>query len=399
MNSISRRKFILGCGGMCLWAGLAVPGNSMPGIAQASSKRGAKTVGRVHIFRGDAPDEPWKFSKEAFSYEKSGTTTICSICPNHCVLSPGDRSICRSKVNIDGKLYSLAYGNPCAVHVDPVEKKPLFHFLPKSRAFSLAATGCNFRCLNCQNWEISQVRPKDVRAYELFPKQAVEHAQRSGAESIAYTYSEPITFLEYTLETAQTAGKKGIKNLLISNGYINREPLLKLCKAVDAANINLKSFDDKIYRKLNGGTLKPVLETLKTLAEQNVHLEITTLVVPDYVDDPAMIRSMCKWIAKNLGVNHPLHFLRFFPHYKLDRLPPTPVPVLENMRTIAMEEGIRYVYIGNVPGHEANHTWCHSCGELLIERHGYEISVPGLSNGKCSACNAEIPGIWNRDEA
>ncbi|MFW5957586.1 MAG: hypothetical protein ACOCQ0_00350 [Desulfosalsimonas sp.] len=182
-------------------------------------------------------------------------------------------------------------------------------------------------------------------------------------------------------------------------GYINQEPLLAMCEVIDAANINLKSFDDEIYRKLNGGTLKPVLQTLKTLAEQNVHLEITTLIVPDYVDDPEMIRSMCKWITENLGVDHPLHFLRFFPQYKLDRLPPTPVPMLEKMRDIAMEEGIRYVYIGNVPDHEANHTWCHDCGELLIKRRGYDISTPGLSEGACRYCGAEIPGMWSRKGA
>lgn len=399
MNSLSRRKFVLSCGGMCLWAGLAVPLNSIISLAQAS-QRNSKAVGSIEIFKGDAPDRLWKFSREAFSYEKTDNgKTICNICPNHCVLSNGDRSICRSRVNIDGKLYTLAYGNPCSVHLDPVEKKPLFHFLPQSRAFSLAATGCNFRCLNCQNWEISQVRPEEVRSYELFPEQAVERAQRANAEAIAYTYSEPITFFEYTIDTARIARENGIKNLLISNGYINRDPLLALCETLDAANINLKSFDDKIYRKLNGGTLRPVLETLKTLAGQNVHLEITTLIVPDYVDDPDMIRSMCKWITDDLGPDHPLHFLRFFPHYKLDRLPPTPVAVLEEMRSIAMEEGIRYVYIGNVPGHDANHTWCHNCGELLIERRGYNISASGISKGICKSCDTKIPGIWNMGNA
>lgn len=395
MDNISRRNFVLGCGAMCLWAGIACPPASMVNLARAS-ERGAKSVGRVNIFKNEAPDRLWKWSREAFSYEKTGDgKTVCNICPNHCLLSEGDRSICRSKVNVDGKLYTLNYGNPCSVHVDPVEKKPLYHFLPQSSAFSLAATGCNFRCLNCQNWEISQVRPEDVRSYDLFPQEAVKRAQRSGADSIAYTYSEPLTFFEYTIDTARIAREKGLKNLLISNGYVNRDPLADLCEILDGANINLKSFDDKIYRKLNGGRLKPVLETLKTLDEKNVHFEITTLIVPDYVDDPEMIRSMCKWITDNLGSNHPLHFLRFFPHYKLDRLPPTPVALLEQMREIAMEEGIRYVYTGNVPDHEANHTWCHNCGELLVRRSGYEVSTSGLSDGRCKSCNTRIPGVWN----
>ncbi|MGM0788213.1 MAG: AmmeMemoRadiSam system radical SAM enzyme [Thermodesulfobacteriota bacterium] len=259
----------------------------------------------------------------------------------------------------------------------------------------MAATGCSFRCLNCQNWEISQVRPEDVRTYELFPEQAAERAQRAGADSIAYTYSEPLTFFEYTIDTARIAREKGIKNLLISNGYVNREPLRELCRVIDAANINLKSFDDETYRKLNGGRLKPVLQTLKTLADQGVHLEITTLIVPDYVDNPEMIRSMCKWITDNLGPNHPLHFLRFFPQYKLDRLPPTPVQLLEKMRDTAMEEGIRYVYIGNAAGHEANNTWCHNCGEMLVRRQGYNVTTPGLSEGRCASCDTAIPGVFN----
>ncbi|MBS3809218.1 MAG: AmmeMemoRadiSam system radical SAM enzyme [Desulfobacterales bacterium] len=395
MNNISRRKFLLGCGGFCFWAGLGVPG-LMTGEAKAADLE-SKSVGRVHIFRDDAPEKLWKWSREAFSYEKiSGSKTVCNICPNSCVLSPGDRSICRSKVNMDGTLYTLAYGNPCSVHIDPIEKKPLYHFLPRSRAFSLAEAGCNFRCLNCQNWEISQARPSEVRHYDLFPQQAVERALRSGADAIAYTYSEPITFFEYTIDTARIAKQQGLKNLLISNGYINQEPLLALCEVIDAANINLKSFDDKLYRKLNGGRLQPVLDTFRTLNEQNVHFEMTTLVVPGYVDDPEMIRNMCKWITDNLGGGHPLHFLRFIPHYKLDRLPPTPVSTLEQMRQIAMEEGIRYVYIGNVPGHEANHTWCHNCGKLLIKRQGYDLSLPGLEDGRCRFCDTEIPGVWNK---
>lgn len=397
MNRISRRKFLLGCGGMCLLAGIAGPA-FLPAKVGAAEKR-RKAVGAVHVFKDDAPKQPWKWSREAFSYEKlPGGKVSCNICPNHCVLSEGDRSICRSKVNIDGRLYTLAYGNPCAVHVDPVEKKPLFHFLPQSRAFSIAAAGCNFRCLNCQNWQISQVRPEDVRHYDLFPGDVVERALRSDAGAIAYTYSEPLTFFEYAIDTARIARQKGLKNLLISNGYVNPEPLLALCKFIDAANINLKSFDDELYRKLNGGRLKPVLETFKALDGQGIHFEMTTLVVPGYVDDPEMIRSMCKWIVDNLGVNHPLHFLRFFPQYKLDRLPPTPVSTLERFREIAMEEGIRYVYIGNVPGHEANHTYCHDCKKLLVRRNGYAVSLPGLSGGRCRYCNAEIPGVWNKDE-
>ncbi|MFP3981674.1 MAG: AmmeMemoRadiSam system radical SAM enzyme [Desulfobacterales bacterium] len=395
-HNLSRRNFLLGCSGACLWAAL---GGGAGLVRPAGAAEGQKSVGRVHVFKDDAPDKLWKFSREAFSYEKlAGKKVTCNVCPNHCTLSVGDRSICRSKVNMDGRLYTLAYGNPCSVHVDPIEKKPLFHFLPQTRVFSMAATGCSFRCLNCQNWEISQARPEDIRHYDLFPEAAVQRALRTDARAIAYTYSEPLTFFEYMMDTARIARQKELKNLLVSNGYVNREPLLALCEVLDAANVNLKSFDDKLYRKLNGGRLQPVLDTFRTLNKQNVHFEMTTLIVPGYVDDPEMFRDMCKWITDNLGVNHPLHFLRFYPHYKLDRLPPTPVSTMEQMREIAMEEGIRYVYIGNVPGHDANHTYCHNCGEMIIKRQGYEVSAAGLSGGSCKFCEAEIPGVWNQED-
>jgi pyruvate formate lyase activating enzyme len=350
---------------------------------------------RGSIFRGDAPPQPWKWSREAHAYRRlEGHRVICLICPNQCVLSPGDRSVCRSRVNLEGRLYTLAYGNPCAVHIDPIEKKPLYHFRPKTRSFSLAAAGCNFRCLNCQNWEISQAKPHEVQHQELFPEHAVASARTGGADSIAYTYSEPITFFEYMLDTARLARSAGLRNLLISNGYINREPLIELCRVIDAANINLKAFSDAVYRKLNGGRLEPVLATLKTLHQEGVHLEITNLVVPTYVDDEDLVRRMCAWILKELGPDHPLHFLRFQPLYKLDRLPPTPVSTLARFREIALAEGIRYAYVGNVPQHEGNHTYCHQCRRLLIARSGYFIREIHLNGQRCEYCGASIPGVW-----
>jgi len=347
------------------------------------------------VFKGDAPAKLWKWSHEGFFYTKLKENRVaCGICPNRCVLAPGDLSVCRSKVNMDGTLYSLAYGNPCSVHVDPIEKKPLFHFKPKSRAFSIATTGCNFRCLNCQNWEISQVRPWQVRHYELFPRDVVIKAQSAGAKSIAYTYSEPTTFFEYMIDIARIAREKGIYNLWISNGYINRKPLLELCKVLDAANVNLKAYSDVVYRKLNGGRLQPVLNTFTTLHEQGVHFEVTNLLVPGYVDDADMAKRMCEWILKNLGPDYPLHFLRFFPKYKLDRLAPTPISTLTRFRELAMHEGIRYVYVGNVPGHEGNNTYCHNCRKLLVERKGYLIPTYNLVGNRCKFCNSVIAGVW-----
>jgi len=347
------------------------------------------------IFKGDAPKELWKWSKEGFLYKQlSNKKVICGICPNRCVLSPGDRSICRSKVNIDGKLYSLAYGNPCSVNIDPIEKKPLYHFLPTSKAFSLATTGCNLRCLNCQNWEISQVKPHEVRHYELFPSDAVKIAQKNKCLSIAYTYSEATTYFEYMIDTARIARENSIKNLWISNGYINKKPLLELCKVLDGANVNLKSYSDKIYKKLNGGRLEPVLNTFKTLREQNIHFEITHLVVPGYVDNEDLFKQMCGWILENLGTDYPLHLSRFSPRYKLDRLPPTPVSTLNKFHDIATKAGINYVYIGNVAQTDANNTFCYNCKKLLIERKGYYIPFNKIVDGKCSYCGVSIPGVF-----
>ncbi len=347
------------------------------------------------VFKGDGPKELWKWSREGYAYRSLGDRQVaCLICPNHCALSPGDRSVCRSKVNLGGKLYSLTYGNPCAVHIDPIEKKPLYHFAPRSKSFSLAAAGCNFRCLKCQNWEISQAKPHEVQHRELFPAEAAAAAKQAGCHSIAYTYSEPVTFYEYMLDTARAAREAGLRNVLISNGYINREPLTDLCRALDAANINLKAYSDAIYRKLNGGRLEPVLATLKTLHDQGIHLEITNLVVPTYVDDENLVRRMCAWILKEVGPDHPLHFLRFHPQYKLDRLPPTPVSTLARFREIALAEGIRYAYVGNVPNHEGNHTYCHHCRKLLIGRAGYFIREVHLNGNCCATCGTTIPGVW-----
>lgn len=349
---------------------------------------------RGHIFKNDAPKRPWKWSIEGFHYASDGTTVQCQICPNRCLLEPGDRSVCRSKVNIGGKLYSMAYGNPCSVHVDPIEKKPLNHFYPTSLIFSIATAGCNFRCLNCQNWEISQKKPGEVRHIQLFPKDVVEKAKERNIPSIAYTYSEPISFYEYMYNTAKLARAGGLKNVLVSNGYINRNPLIRLCRYLNGANVNLKSFDDSIYRSLNGGTLQPVLDTFKTMHREGVWFEMTTLVVPTYVDKPEMIKRMCAWILKELGPNYPLHFLRFFPRYKLTRLPATPIATLEELRGIALKEGIRYVYLGNVPGHEGTQTYCHNCHKILIGRKGYLITKFNLRDGRCKFCGTPIPGRW-----
>lgn len=345
-------------------------------------------------FKNDAPEKLWKWSKECYHYIKLGNNVQCQVCPNRCILENGDRSICRVKVNKDGKLYTLVYGNPCAVHIDPVEKKPLFHFLPGSKAFSIATAGCNFRCLNCQNWTISQSKPEETENIELFPSTVVENAIKHHCESIAYTYSEPVAFYEYMYDTAKIAKRNGVRNLWITNGYINREALVDLCQYIDGANVDLKSFKEEIYNKLNSGRLQPVLETLKILEENKVWFEITNLIVPTYTDDIDMIREMCVWLKSNIGSDHPLHFSRFFPYYKLKSLPSTPLNILESARKIAMEEGLKFVYIGNVPGHKGQNTYCPKCGKIVIERNGYMIKQNNIENSSCKFCGEYIAGVW-----
>ena len=395
MKAISRRQFMLAAA-----AGLCSPATIHARWLFSGPADRPRSDIQGEVFKNGAPASLWKWSKTAdyFSRLDQGAV-MCTLCPHRCRLSPGDRSLCRSRVNLDGTLYSLAYGNACSANVDPIEKKPLYHFLPATTAFSIAAAGCNFRCLNCQNWEISQVRPEDVRHIDLFPDAVVQAAVKSGCRSIAYTYSEPTTFYEYMIDTARIARSRGIHNVWVSNGYINRDPLLALCRVLDGANVNLKSISDDIYRRLNGGRLQPVLNTFVTLHRQGVHFEMTHLVVPGYGDSDDMIKRMCAWVLEHIGPDHPLHFLRFFPRYRLDRLAATPVDTLIRFRERAMAEGIRYVYLGNVPGHAGNHTFCHHCKRLLVERQGYHITAFHIAAGRCRFCGTPIAGVWPAEGA
>ncbi len=343
---------------------------------------------------GSNNDKLWKWSKEAIYYINTPKGLKCKLCPQHCEIKEGKVGDCRTRENIDGKLYTLVYGNPCAVHIDPIEKKPLNHFLPQSLAYSIATAGCNLACLNCQNYTISQVSPHDTRNYDLMPDQVVEEALKYNTRSIAYTYSEPIVYYEYVYDTAKIARLKGLKNVFISAGYINEQPLRDICKYLDAANIDLKSLSDETYEMLNAGTLEPVLNTLKVMKEEGVWLEITNLVVPSWTDDLDMIKKLVDWLYKNGFEDTPLHFSRFHPAYKLTNLPPTPVETLNKARDIAMNTGLKYVYIGNVPGTEGDNTYCPNCKKLLIERKGYQILQNNIKDGKCSNCGTPIAGVW-----
>ena len=319
----------------------------------------------------------------------------CTLCPRHCQLKEGERGDCRVRIHLDGKLSTLVYGNPCSIHMDPIEKKPLYHVLPQSRALSIATAGCNLHCQCCQNWQISQRPPEETHNIDFPPEMVVAQAVNQQCRSIAYTYSDPIIFYEYMFDTSRLAKEKGVLNVMVTAGYIEKTPLLELCPVLDVANVDLKGITDEFYQKMSAATLQPVLNTLKILRQKNIWVEITNLVVPTWNDRPEDIRNLCKWIFDHLGPDVPLHFSRFWPQYKLKNLPPTPVETLTKARDIAYKEGLHYVYVGNVPGHSGNNTYCPNDKKLLISRAGYQITENNIVDGKCKFCGLKIPGIWN----
>ncbi|RKX68962.1 AmmeMemoRadiSam system radical SAM enzyme [candidate division WOR-3 bacterium] len=338
--------------------------------------------------------------KEARYYRSMKDGKVqCQLCPHGCIVPKGRRGLCRVRENRDGRYFTLVYGNPCAVHLDPIEKKPLFHFLPGTTALSIATAGCNFSCKYCQNWEISQARPEDTVNIKTSPSEIVDLALRRRSlfksHTIAYTYTEPSIFYEFMLDTARLAKKRGIRNIYHSNGFLREEPLKELCHYLDGANIDLKSFREEFYNDICGGSLKPVLNTLKTLRKQGVHLEVTNLVVPTLNDGDDEIRDLSRWIIDNLGSETPVHFSRFYPMYRLTQLTPTPVETLRRVVELAKGEGLKFVYMGNVPNNEFEDTYCPNCGRVLINRRGYQILSNRIKGGKCSYCGREIPGVWS----
>ena len=381
--------------------------------------------GPADIFKQDAPNDAvwalWRergWVKEAAHYLKLERNVQCKLCPNNCLLAPGDRSHCRNKINRDGTLYTLAYGNPCNCHVDPVEKKPLFHFLPGSRTFSLATSGCVFRCLNCQNWEISQRRPEDTKdptgpalrlrpplptnwadidmaRVSLFPDDVVAVAKALRCPSVAYTYSEPTSYYEYMYDTCRAVHAARLKNIVVTCGSIEERPLRELLPYVDAAHVDLKGFDDGTYHRLNSGKLGPVLRTLKIYRELGVWVEVINLVVPTYTDNLDGTKRMCDWLVANLGPDQPVHFSRFFPQHKLEYLEPTPIATLLRAHDVARAAGLKYAYVGNVPelrGSES--TLCPSCRRVVVERRSFAVLRNDIAAGKCRFCGTVIPGVW-----
>jgi pyruvate formate lyase activating enzyme len=383
MTGFNRRQFlkssIIATGGLMLPR--VLPGESFLGLSENASAATPQT-GLSHV--------------EAKYYQKLEDKEIeCLLCPRQCKVGDRERGYCGCRENQGGTYYTLVHSYACSANVDPIEKKPFFHFFPGTKAFSIATVGCNLNCKFCQNWEISQVRPEQVRSVYLPPDQVASYAQDSGCKSIAYTYSEPTVFYEYMLDCAVAGKRNGTKSVVITAGYINPDPLAELIREVDAVKVDFKGFTEKYYQDICHAKLKPVMDTLEFLAKNRIWYEIVYLMVPTLNDNFDDIRSMCQWMVKDLGKDVPVHFTRFQPLYLLKNLPPTPVSALSRAREIAMEEGMNYVYVGNVPGHPGENTYCPVCKKVVIGREGFTILEMNLKDGKCKSCGKIIQGIWS----
>lgn len=338
--------------------------------------------------------------REALWYEKLGKDAIrCGLCPRSCTVAAGSRGVCGVRENRTGTYYTLVYGRACAVHVDPIEKKPLFHYLPGSNAFSIATGGCNIECKFCQNWDIAQARPENLEYVPLSPAEIINVCRKRAIPTVAYTYSEPTVFSEYALETSKLARANDLGCVTISNGFISRAALVDLCQHFTAVKIDLKGFTETFYRDVCSGELKPVLNTLTALRDLKMHYEIVVLLIPTLNDSKQDLEAMCAWIVKELGPDVPLHFSRFHPDYKLKNLPPTPLTTMESAHEIAKSAGVHYCYLGNVGEHKWANTYCAKCDALLIDRYEFLVRQNNLAEGKCPKCGQVIPGVWSQRQA
>jgi pyruvate formate lyase activating enzyme len=335
---------------------------------------------------------------EAYLYEPLEDNKVkCNLCSHRCVIKDGRRGICSVRENQAGKLLTLVYGKVIARHVDPIEKKPLFHFLPGTLSYSIATVGCNFRCKFCQNADIAQMPTNHkgrIMGETVTPQTIVDAAARAGCRSISYTYTEPTVFFELAYETAKIAHEQGIRNVFVTNGYMTAEALEMINPYLDAANVDLKAFTEKYYKDLCGARLKHVQQTLKRMRESGIFVEITTLIVPGLNDDSSELRQLAGFIVDELGTDTPWHISRFHPTYKLTDRPPTPVKTLTGARDIGMRAGLKYIYTGNVPGNAGENTFCSACGEMVIERWGFQVGKMRMQEGKCSRCGFGIEGVW-----
>ena len=381
---LDRRSFV-----MCaLASGVALGELAMPAVASPSS---------LSSQSGPQAQRDAQFVVEAKFYDKLQNKKIkCKLCPRECNVGDKERGYCGVRENRGGVYYTLVHSRVCAAHIDPIEKKPLFHYLPGTVAFSIATAGCNVNCKFCQNWDISQSRPEQIPADYAPPQRIAALARQNNCPTIAYTYSEPVVFSEFLMDTADAGHEAGVRSIVVSNGYIQQDALKQAYGKMDAVKIDLKSFTESYYEKVVTGQLKPVLDTLVTLRKMGKWTEIVYLVVPTLNDSDTEFRGLAQWVKANLGADVPLHFTQFHPEYLLKNLPITPVPTLERAKAIADAEGLHYVYIGNVPGHPAQNTYCPQCRKMLVERLGFTASSLLIrKDGTCPFCRHQIPGIWH----
>ncbi len=385
-GTLTRRQLAaLAAGGACT--------AMLPRYLDGKQGGGEQAVNRQwtpgHLVRGDLP------AREASWYQRLEEKRVeCRLCPQGCKVADAERGTCGVRENRDGTYYTLVHSLACSLHVDPVEKKPLFHVLPGELAMSYATAGCNVECKFCQNWEISQFRPEQVRGYYLPPEDLVAQARRNRARLTAATYSEPVVFWEYVRDVAVAANKAGVRPTVVSNGYINEEPLREVLPHLSAIKVDLKSFSERFYREQVRGKLQPVLDALQVIAESKVWLELVVLLIPTLNDSAGEVQQLCAWVKKSLGAHVPVHFTRFHPTYRLTDLPPTPIKTLERAWRIGKEQGLEFVYLGNVPGHPGESTTCPGCGAMLIKRLGFQIMENNLADGTCPKCSRRIPGVW-----
>jgi len=388
MRSIDRRRFLEHAIGGCA---VAAGAGLTPGLGCLERLLGLGSTALAADSLADLLEQApiarhWVSTSEG--------SVQCQLCARECLIAPGGRGMCRARMNVGGELRSLVYGRPISTHVDPIEKKPFYHYMPGSNAFSLATSGCPLRCKFCQNWQISQAMPEDYHSAMISPERMVRDVRTRQAPIIAYTYNEPTVFLEYLSDIARAGREQGLRSVLISCGYASEGAMGELCDVLDAVKIDLKGFSEDFYQQVCGAELAPVKRSIKQVKARGLHLELVNLVVPTLNDSEADLTEMAKWIVGELGPDVPIHFTRFHPDYQLQNLPPTPVETLERARAIAMDQGVRYAFVGNVPGHLGNSTYCPSCGEVVIGRKGFFITANTLQDGRCGACEEPIAGVW-----
>lgn len=401
--SVNRRSFLVSAGATCLGClGCIGAGSPAAGFLVGTPASRNRTQAPSEAFppkpSGSSTDTPaFTPVREIDYYDQLPQQKIqCHVCPLDCTLKPGETCFCQTRTNVDGRLYSRAYNNPCILRVDEVEKLPLNHYRPGTRTLTLGVGGCNLRCLYCQNWQMSQSLPDRLKVFNMTPDDVIAAARKQKIDTIAFSYTEPIAFLEYALDIAKKARQAGMHVIVATAAFVKTEPLLELARYVDAFAVSLKGFDEAFYHRVTGVRLAPVLDAIKTIKHKTPSwLELVNLVVPGYNDDPDTIARMVAWIRAEVGDDTPIHFARFVPMYQLSNLPKTPVQALEKSCELARQAGIRYVYTSNIAPHDGTSTQCANCGARLIERLGFKVLSNEVRNGKCPKCGLRLPGVWS----